>query len=215
VKSFKIYGIPYQLEPSSSVPPDAYGYKGTIVDSVPKGKSVGFIKMRDGSIIECFKSFNLAFIFVPVIIVLFTAGSIFTYLRYFQSKDATVGDLIIKQGNDNNIVSYNGFMGIHDNTVSVQFQNGDYPCTIELKGDGITCSPITLEPGEFIATLPIEYTTDKGIVYAELHITTDTSSSVQNVVIEIPNNNTPDSPDTGLEGYWKGEYIYGSDLPAT
>ena len=201
---------------TSSVAPDAYAIRGELVDDMPKGRKVGYVTMRDGSVIECYVKFNPAVIIVPLIIIALAIIGVVVYLVFLQPKDVSINagssDLILKTGNDNNIVQYNGFMVLKDGKVSVNFTNGDYPCTIQLVGEGINCDPVQVAPEEFVASIPATFTTTSGVVDAQLVITTETSTTTENVVTEIPENNTDDSIDTGLEGYWKGECIYGTSV---
>ena len=212
MKTFKIYGVAYDLEPTSAVAPDAYAIKGNLVDDIPKGKKVGYVTMEDGSVVECYTKFNPMVVIIPVVILVLAFAAFIAYLLFFQPKDASIGDMIIKQGSDENVVSYNGFMAIKDDSISVNFTNGDYTCTIHVEGDGISCEPYTVQPGEYVASIPATFTTESGLVQAKLIMETETSRSEQDVVVEIPENNTADSPESGLEGYWKGEYVYGTDI---
>jgi hypothetical protein len=212
MKTFKIYGEPYELFDTASEVVDAYAVKGEVVDEIPKGKFVGYVTMEDGSLIGCYKRFNPLVIIIPILLVAVIGGAVLFYLINMQDKDVSIGGFTIKQGTDNNVISYNGFMAIRDGTLSVDFTNGDYPCTIQVVADGISCDPISVAANEYVATVPATFTTDAGLVQAKIIITTGTSTDEEDVVIEIPDNNTPDSPDSGLEGYWKGEYVYGTDL---
>lgn len=215
MKTYKIYSAVYPLDETTSVAPDAYAIKGELVDDPPKGKKVGYVTMRDGSIIECYTKFNPLVVIIPLAIIAIAAASLFVYFYFFQPKDVVVGEddsFIIKQGTDNNVVTYNGFMALRNGSLSVDFTNGDYPCTISVSGNSIDCDPVTVQPGEHVDSIPATYNTESGVVNATLTITTDTSTTDENVVIEIPDNNTEDSDDTGLEGYWKGEYIYGTSV---
>lgn len=212
MKSYKLYGTKYELSPTSDQAPDAYAVKGDLVYEVPKGKMLGYITMEDDSVIECYKQFNPMTVIIPLIILLVGGIAVFAYFRFLQPKDAAVGDFVIKQSDDTNVVSYNGFMAISDGNLSVNFTNGDYVCTITVEGEGISCNSYTVQPGEFVASIPATFTTEDGLVMAKIVMQTETSTVEQDVVVEIPENNTPNSPDSGLEGYWKGEYVYGTDI---
>lgn len=214
MRTYKIYDAVYPIEDTSAEAPDAYALKGALLDEKPNGKKVGYVTMRDGSVIECYTKFNPLVVAIPILIVVLIIAAVLIYLVFFQPKDVSVGGTIIKQGVDNNVVTYNGFMAIESDSISVDFTNGEYACTIQVIGDGIDCAPVTVQPGEYVASIPATFCTEKGLVQAKLKIETDTSSTEQDVVVEIPDNNTPDSPDAGLEGYWKGEYVYGTDIPA-
>lgn len=214
MKTYKIYDAVYPLDETSSVVPDAYAIKGELVDDPPKGRKVGYVTMRDGSTIECYTRFNKMIVVIPIVIAVLAAACVFIYLYFLQPKDVVVGtgddSFILKKGSDNNVVTYNGFMALRNNSISVDFTNGDYACTIQVVGDGINSNPVTVQPNEYVASVPATFTTTSGVVNANIVITTDTSTSTEQVVVEIPDNNTEDSVDTGLEGYWKGEYIYGT-----
>ena len=214
MKTYKIYDATYPLDATSSVAPDAYAIRGELVDDPPKGKKVGYVTMRDGSTIECYTKFNKMIVILPVVLIILAAACALIYLYFLQPKDVKVGSgedsFILKQGSDNNVVTYNGFMALRDNSISVDFTNGAYTCTIQVVGEGIQSDPVTVEPNGYLASVPATFTTTSGVVNGSLIIKTDTSTSEQQVVVEIPDNNTENSVDTGLEGYWKGEYIYGT-----
>lgn len=212
MKYYKIYEATYPLDNVAPNAPDAYALRGDILDEKPKGRKVGYVTMRDGSVIECYVKFNPIPIILALAVVLLIAGAVGYYLIFMQPKDVVMNNFPIKIGEDNNLVTYNGFMSLRDGQISVNFTNGDYPCTIQVVGDGITCQPYSVEPNAFVASIPAQFTTSDGLVNATIVIKTDTSSSTQEIVVEIPENNTPNSPDTGLEGYWKGEHIYGPGI---
>lgn len=216
-KSFKLYGTKYDLVSTSSVPADSYGYRGAMVDEVPKGaKMVGYITTEDSSVIECYKKFNKLIVVIPILLVALIVSAVVIYLMEFQKKDVDIfNGLLVKTGDDTDVVSYNGFMSVFNGSVDITFTNGDTPATIYVTGEGITCEPVTLEPGATLEELPITYDTDEGLVQAELVIITETSETKQSVLIEVPENDTPNSPDKGLDGFWRGEAVYGIDVPAT
>lgn len=210
MKTYKIYGEKFELQSSIPDPPDAYAYKGVIYDDPPKGRVVGYVYTRDGSPIECYKKFNSLIILIPILIIALAAGGIYAYLMLGQPKDVVLKDgFTVKQGVDHNIVSYNGFMSITNGEISVCFQNGSEEATISVKGDGILVEEYIVAPNEYVPSIPASFTTDEGLVNAVITIETPTSSTEEAVVVEVPENNTPDSSNEGLEGYWKGEYIYG------
>lgn len=209
MKRYKIYGDSYELRDSVSVAIDGYAYKGNLTDEVPKGKSIGYVEMADGSIIECYKSFNIAVILVPLFLLTLAGVGIFFYLMYGQPKDVVSSSgAEIKTGVDNNIVSYNGFSAVRDGELLIDFQNGDYYAQIQITGDGIESTVINVEPGAYIPSIPVTFTATSGLIDASINIHTETSTTSNAIVVEIPENNTEDSP-SGLEGNWKGEYIYG------
>lgn len=211
--SFKIYGEKYPLEESSSEAPDAYGFRNKLVDDVPSGKSVGYVTMNDGSIIECYYKFNIFVVLLPIVVAVLIGVITLIYLISFQEKDVVMpGGVVIKEGKDANVVSYNGFMAIEDGEISICFQNGSEKSVIKVVGKGIKTDPVTVEPNEYVASIPATFTTDAGVVKAKIVIETPTSTVENETVVEIPTNNTADSPESGLEGYWKGEYIYGTEI---
>lgn len=207
VKTVKIYGEKYDLHPSTSKPVDAY-FKGKLSDNPFGGKVIGYCTMEDGSIVEVYKHLNPLVIIIPVIVLLLIAGGVTSFLL-LQPKDLNISGFPIKQGNDQNIVTYNGFMALTDNQLNVNFQNGSEPATVTVSGDGIETQTINVEPEQFLASIPATFTTDSGVVNATITITTPTSTQENNCVIEIPANNTPNSTEAGLNGYWEGEFIYG------
>ena len=215
--NYKIYGETYELMPTSTEAPDAFAVHGKLLDEKPSGKFLGYVEMEDGSTIACFKKSNPLVIILPVGLLTLIGVCVGVYFMFMQPKDVVIdrgdGDtpISVKTGDDNNVISYNGFMSVHsDGNVGIGFTNGDYECTLTLEGDGINTVVYTAAPGEVINTLPITYTTTSGLVSATLTVQTATSTTTNDVVIEIPDNNTPNSPDVTLEGYWKGEYIYGT-----
>ena len=207
---YKIYGDSYELMESVSVAIDGFAYKGELLDEVPKGKNVGYVEMADGSIIECYKSFNPMVIILPVLLVALAGLGVFLYFIYGQPKDVvSTSGAEIKTGTDNNVVSYNGFSAVRENNLEIDFQNGDYPATIQISGEGINSQVITVAPGEYLETIPVTFEATEGLVNAYITINTETSSMINEIVVEAPVNNTEDSPEQGLEGNWRGEYIYG------
>lgn len=209
MKTYKLYGDTYELDDTPQSQPDGYALKGELLDERPaKGKLLGYIAMDDGSVIECYKAFNpVPIVLVIILLVAIVAGVIVYFM--LQPKDVvTDSGTTVKQGMDNNVVSYNGFMALRDDALQIDFQNGDYAADITISGEGVEAATYHIEPNQFVATIPATCTTDAGVVNAKVTITTATSTSTFDVVIEIPANNTPDSP-TGLEGNWKGEHIYG------
>ncbi len=216
MKTFKIYGQRYQLSETSAEAPDAYGFRGVLTEEVPPGKKVGYVLMPDDSIIECYKKFNPLIIIIPILLVILIAVAIVAYLVFLQPKDAVgPGGFSIKRGVDKDIVSYNGFMSIVEGELSIDFQNGSIPATVSVEADGVEVDSFQVEPEEFVSSVPATFTSTNGVVKAKVIITTDTSTTENDVIIEIPENNTGNSPDTGLDGYWEGEYIYGTDPEKT
>lgn len=213
MKRFKIYSDKYELMDTFPDAPDAYAFRGRLVDERPKGRKVGYVIMEDDSVIECYEKFNPLLVVVPVSVVVIASAAVTAYFLFGQPKDVNgFGGLLVKQGDDRNVVSYNGFMAIEEGNLSVCFQNGDEPASIGIVADGITVESISIEPGEYVASVPATFTTESGLVNAKLVITTETSEVENDIVIEIPENNTPNCPESGLEGYWKGEQVYGSEV---
>ena len=211
MKMYKIYGDAYELESTSSSAPDAFSVKGNLQDEIPKGKLIGYVTMNDGSVVACYKKFNIIVPITILLLLIFIGAGVYYYLTNVNKQVITIGDIKISGATENDIIQYNGFMALRDNKINVNFTNGDYPCTIQIKGDGISCDPYNCEPGEYVESIPATYSADSGVVYAEIIITTETSTQTNAVTVEIPENNTANSPD-GLDGYWKGEYIYGPEL---
>lgn len=216
MRNFKIYGTNYPVEETTSEVPDSFGFKGNLCDDKPKGKKVGYVKMEDGSIIECYSKFNPLRIIVPVIVLVLLLVSAIIYFKFFQEKDVKLSNgIVVKQGTDHNVVSYNGFMAISDNTLSVDFKNGNEDCTIQVIGTGIQCDAVSVKAGEYVASIPATFTSNDGLVQGKIVIKTNTSETDQAVTIEIPKNNTKDSSTESLDGYWKGECVYGTNSIST
>ena len=209
MKTFKIYNVAYPLAESTSEPYDCYGYKNQLVDDLPKGKMVGYVRMEDGSVVECYKKFNMAIILIPMLLAILTLIGIVIYLFYFQPKDVKLPGNIVKVGEDVNIVTYNGYMAVHDGNLSIKFTNGDYPCTVQVVGEGLESKPTNLGPGEYLETVPAQFVTEDGVIEATIVITTETSKQEFPVIVEVPDNLNGNDSLQGLEGYFEGEEIYG------
>lgn len=210
-KKFKIYNETYTLSPSSDEVPSGYAYRNELFDEPPKGKFIGYATLEDGSVVQCFKKFNPIPLIVLFLLIAAVCGGLYYYFIVRQPKDVVVNDVPVKEGTDHDIVTYNGFMSVNENAVDVYFQNGDVPATVTIVGEGITCEPVNVNPGELVEVLPITYDTDKSVIDATISVTTATSTYEQPVIIEIPENNTLSSPSSGLDNYWKGETVYGID----
>lgn len=225
MKKFKIYNTSYELQPVSSSAPDAYAFRNELHDEVPNGKKVGYVVMQDGSVIECYTKLNPAVLVIPLCVCVLSLFLIVGYYVYFQDKDAQIVGVPVKIGTDKNVVSYNGFMSLREDSITVNFQNGDYPAKITVVADGVECKEYELEPGEYVASIPATFTTEEGNVPAKIKITTETSTIEQDVIIEIPSNidnvetfdTVEDSEESNSlsDDYWKGECIYGTDIKST
>lgn len=211
MKTFKVYGVKYPLHPTTKVPPVSYAYKNELVDDVPKGKSVGYITMEDSSVIECYKKFNIWIVLLPLLLILIGVGAFFAYLFFCQPKDIVILGNRIQIEEDNLIVTYNGFPSIEDNQLSIQYQNGSYPATILIEGEGIETHTTNVAEDMFVDSIPCKFTTDAGVVEATITIKTATSTQTFPIVVEIPDNLNPSEDTSGLEGYWFGEEVYGAE----
>ena len=212
---YVIYGETYELQEVAAGVPDAYAVRGELVDDPPKGKCVGYVTMEDGSLIQCYKRLNVIPIVASAAVLALVGVGVCLYLFVLQPKDVYLPgtDTVIKQGDDTNIITYNGFMSVTpDNQLDIHFANGSEVTTISISGEGIESTSWTLQPYETLEYLPVTYTTEYGLITATLSITTATSTAFNEVAIEIPDNNTPNSPAVSLDGYWKGEYIYGTGV---
>lgn len=210
MKTFKIYGQKYPLQSTTSEPYIAYAVKNELVDDPPKGKVVGYVKMEDGSVIECYKRFNIWIILLPIILALLVGVGVFIYLMFFQEKDVVIFGAPVKQGVDNLIVTYNGYPAIRDNKLSINYQNGSLPARILVEGEGIETQVTNVNPDDYVGELPCKFTTDEGVVSATITIETATSKQTFPIAIEIPDNLNGNEAESGLEGFWHGEEIYGA-----
>lgn len=208
-KKYKVYNETYVLEKESEEAPSMYALNNELYDEPPGGKFVGYITLEDDSVVQCFRKINPLKILMPVIIVFLIVAGIGAYFMFFQPKDVSIGGMPIKEGNDEDVVSYNGFMSYSEDLVDIYFTNGDVVAQICIKGDGVKCDPITVQPNETVDVIPVTCDTDKSLVNAVLVIKTPTSTYEQPVVIEVPENETLNSPESGLDNYWRGETIYG------
>lgn len=216
MKRFSIYNTKYNLFDSTPTPPDAYGYHNEVIDEPPKhGKIVGYVRMEDDSIIECYRGFNPAVIVVPLVVLLVILSGVFLYFKVFKANKVDINlKLPVTQKDEKSgdiTISYNGFMAIKDGKLTIDFQNGSEEATVSIVAEGISCKPVTIGANEYLDSIPATYSTKEGVVPAKINIKTSTSETEQDVIIEIPENNTADSPE-GLEGYWKGEYVYGTGV---
>ncbi len=214
MKTYKIDGEPYELLDNVEDALDAYSKRGKLLDDRPKGKCIGYVYMADGSCIECYKSFNPLIIIVPLLVLLLAGGGFGAYV-YLQPKDFQMpgSDVIVKKGDDQTIITYNGFTSVNDGQLDIGFTNGAEECTIKISGEGIEDIEQVIAPYGTCQFLPITVTTDEGLVVAKLSITTASSAVENEIAIEIPENYTPNSPENSLAGYWDGEYIYGITVP--
>lgn len=211
MKTFKIYGTKYPLHPTTSKPYESFAYKNALTDDLPKGRVVGYVTMEDGSVIECYKRFNIWIILIPIILLLLAVAGFACYLYFFQPKDIVVFGNRIQIEEDNLIVTYNGFPSVKDNKLSIQYQNGSYPASIIVEGEGIETHTTNVAPDMFVESIPCKFTTTEGVVEATIKITTATSEQVFPIVVEIPDNLNINESESGLEGYWKGEAVYGAE----
>ena len=210
MKTFKIYGEKYVLKEHTKEPCITYAFRNQLTDDKPKGKVVGYVVMDDGSVVECYKKFNPLVIIIPLLLIFLGAGGFFAYLFFMQPKDIEILGNRIQLQEDNLVVTYNGFPSVRSNEISVQFQNGSYPAKIKVEGEGIETTVINVEPDAYVDTIPCKFTTTNGVVEAKFTIVTETSEQSFPIVVEIPDNLNPNETESGLEGFWKGETIYGA-----
>lgn len=207
--TYKIYGEDYPIKPTTKHPVDCYAVKGELVDDPPKGKVLGYVEMDDGSIVECYKKRSL----LPFIIILIVAALLLivagVYIFFFQPKDFAISGTLIKIGDDNNVVTYDGFMTVVDDNLRVAFTNGDYPAQIVVQGEGIETQKVSVEPGEFVEYIPCTFTTTDGVVEGTITVLTETSTQSFPIVIEVPANNNGFDTEEGLTGLFEGEAVYG------
>lgn len=218
MKTYKIDGEVYELQQNVSEAPDAYSRKGKLLDDVPKGKLIGYVIMDDGSCIECYKSFNPMIIILPIIILLLGVAAFLVYVFVLQPKDFELPwmEVKMKEGEDQTVITYNAFTIVDDEgNMDLNFTNGAEECTVTVTGDGIEDATFTCAPYGTTEFVPIKVTTDEGLVVAKVTITTATSTVTNEIAIEVPANYTPDSNPNTLDGYWKGEYIYGVPVQPT
>ncbi len=217
MKNYKIDGDSYELLDRVKEAPDAYSKRGKLLDDPPKGKCIGYVIMEDGSCIKCFKSFNPLIIIIPLLILLLGAGAFLLYVFVLQPKDFVIpgSEVTLKEGEDQTIIRYNGFTSVTDGNLDLNFQNGAEECTITITGDGIEDVEYVCAPNTTTEFIPVTVNTDKGLIIATMTLTTATSTTTQEIAIEVPENYTPNSNDGSLDGYWKGEYIYGIPVPGS
>lgn len=198
----------YELSVTSQVPPDGFALNGKLIGSPPsKGRHMGYAIMDEGSVIDCYKSFNPLVVVIPIFVLLAViVGSILLILMN-QEKDIAVGGTVLRQNIDENIIVYNGLMSYADGKVDIMFQNGNYPTTVSISGEGITPTQAVLEPGAIMIELPVNIETDRDVIEGVLRFETTTSTAEYPVLIEIPDNmNTT----AGLAGYFEKEgLVYG------
>lgn len=214
MKTYKIDGEAYELLDNVAEAPDAYSKRGKILDDEPKGKCIGYVCMDDGSVIKCYKSFNPMIIIAPILVASIAVGGFFVFV-HMQPKDFTIpgSEVLVKQGDDQTIIKYNGFTSVTDGSLDINFENGAEECKIQISGDGIEDIETMVAPYGKCEFLPIKVTTDEGLVIATMTLTTASSTVTNEIAIEIPENYTPNSASGSLDGYWDGEYIYGITAP--
>lgn len=211
MKTFKIYGEAYPLSPTTREPADGYAAKNELRDEQPKGRIVGYVTMEDGSIIECYKKFPIALILIPLILIIIAGIGVAVYFYFGQPKDVEVFNTLIKIGDDNNVVTYSGFPSVREGALKIEFTNGDYPATILVEGEGIETHETSVEPGAYVESIPCQFTTEEGLVEATITIKTETSTQSFPILVELPDNLNGNDYNEGLEGYWFGEQIYGTE----
>lgn len=210
MKTFKIYDESYELEETSSTPPDSYAIDNELVDSPPDGKMVGFVHMEDGSCIQCYKKFKKRVIIIPVCAVAAIGAGFAAYLLFMQPKDVVIpgSEEPIKEGTDTTIISYNAFLSVQDDKMDVNFTNGAEAATVSITVDGVDVETFTAQPYETITDIAAKATTDLGITSGEITISTASSTVTNPIAVEIPKNNMPNGSAASLDGYWKGEHVY-------
>lgn len=214
MKAYKIYGVNYKLKQKPMGDIDAFAYKGQIVDNMPKTKILGYVKMEDGSIVQCHDTTNLLIIILPIVALLVIGGiGIAVYFLLHADDppelelDEITGERITTEGY-NNVCAYQGFMTVNDQELNIEFQNGDYPATVVVEGEGIETKTTQVPAKGYLATIPIHVTTKDAVVSANITIKTSTSSASYPVVVEIPKNNNGNDSNEGLSGAWSREDVY-------
>ncbi len=202
---YKLCGTKYDVMPTSAVPPDGYALNGYLVSTIPsKGKKVGYVELDDGSIVECYKWTNPLFIVLPIVAVILIVVICIAVILLSQKKDIVIGGTVIRESMDDTIIVYNGLMAYSGGAVDIMFENGKYPTTVTLSGDGITTTQATLQPGEVLTTLPVEIDTEMDVIEAVLSFETETSLASYPVLIEIPDNMNGTA---GISNYFEKEGI--------
>lgn len=209
MKSFKIYDTVYELKPQPSAPPECYGFKNELVYEEPRAKCVGYAKMEDGTVVACYKKSKL---WIPILICLILgliSAGVIIWLFVLQPKDVQFMGTKVKQGDDNNVVQYEGFMTLQGDQLGVDFTNGDYPARITVKGEGIETETVTVQPNQHITTIGVKKTTNDALQQATIVIETETSKQEFPVMVEAPEFLNENDSLEGMSGFFHGEEVYG------
>lgn len=205
MKKYKLDGVHYELDSSSVEAADGFALNGKMCGEKPtKGKCVGYVRMDEGSCIECYKSFNPLKIVIPLLLLLISVGATITFLLLNQEQDIAIGGTMLRTSVDENIVVFNGLMTYKDNQIDLRFTNGEYETKITVKGDGITTTETTLPPGESMYYMPITIDTNENVVSAIVTFDTATSTAEFPVLIEVTDNMNGSS---GVSTYFAEEVL--------
>lgn len=211
MSTFKIYGESHELTAQPSAPVECYAIKDEIVYEVPKGKLVGYTTLDDGTVVACYKKSKIWVPILVLLLVLLFLGAGAIWLFVLQPKDVEFMGTKVKQGEDNNVVSYEGFMTLQGDQLTVDFTNGDYPARITVQGDGIETETVTVEPNQHITTIGVKKTTNDALQQANIIIETETSRQEFPIMVEAPEFLNENDTLEGMSGFFHGEEIYGSE----
>lgn len=208
MKKFKIYGQSYELTEDIESSIDSYAYKGELVEEEPKGKHIGYVTMEDGSIVDCYKSTGTTLLVLIALTVMLIIGVVvYLFILPMFKKEVAIGGTMLRTDVGKNIVTFNGIMAYDSGMLDVRFLNGDVPATIQVEGDGLITEPILVEPGEYIDQIPVNITTEDGVVEVKVRINSNGDVSEFNALVEVPDNMTPYDPSDGLHSYFEKELI--------
>lgn len=206
MKKYKFsFGSVYELSDEPAVA-DTYALNGSLIDTPPrKAKLVGYAHLEDGSCVECYKKTSPLIFIVPMAIVLTILVGVILYILFGKGQNIAIGDAVLKINSGNSTIVFNGIPSYSDGAVDLRFVNGNEPMTITIEGDGIECTPVTLEPKQELYDFPLQITSDADIVVATLKCTTDTSEASYEIILEVPENMNDYTE--GISGYFNGEVI--------
>lgn len=212
MKTYKIYGTSYPLSPTSDTPCDSYAYKGELLDDPPaKGKSLGFIEMDDGSVVECYKGKSKLPLILGIIVLLAAIAGAAYYFLVIRKPEVAIGGTMLSTSVEKDIITFNGIMAASDGQLDVRFVNGDYPATIEVSGEGIKTDVVSVAEGEAVTYIPVTVDTKENAVEVHVRITSNGTTSAFNAIVEIPDNMNEYDTSEGLNGYFSKELILEED----
>lgn len=214
MKTYSIYGTPYELRDGDSEPIDSYAYKGELLDDMPtKGKYLGVITMDDGTVVECYgKSSKVIIIIITLLLVI--AAAVAAFFIFSKKDEIAIGGTFLSPSVNKNIVTFNGIMSANSESgmCQIDFVNGDYEATIQLVGDDISSDKITVAPNEVVREIPVTINTKSNVAEVLLRVESEGDTGEFESLVEVPDNDDDDYGDPEeIAGLFSGELILNGD----